>query len=326
MPKAPSASAPKNLYLWVGRPLGPDPLAHYWYQIERKHWVRLCDGLAWLVAFDPSNDFRMPFPAGCWNCGNILQDDELWGQKRLKFRKDSPRDWRETYEPWAYDDEDELTEADSISSKPRALMTQLLNVNEATTEAEQRELIEGATLPKIDYQKSDQRNREAPQTRGFRQCVRISSLEDMTRDKVKQCLENWVHHGGLGGPQARGMVDAFWRELDEQGFSFVKAPWPDVLVSGLAVRVTADIVLAEKSGKNILVKLWVEKNEMSERRRQATLALLDESRKIRLIAESHVAVWEVGRRPLEGLRQVPDDFGSALRATAGLYREMLVGS
>ena len=88
-----------NLWLLAGRPLGLDPRAHYWFQIRRGVWVRLCDRSTWASAYDPSQDFRMAFPVGCRICSEMKNADQRLGLNRIKFRRNSPKDRRESYEP-----------------------------------------------------------------------------------------------------------------------------------------------------------------------------------------------------------------------------------
>lgn len=156
------------------------------------------DGLAWSSAFDPGNDFRLSFPVGCRDCGTMLQADAVHNQNRIRFRRDSPHDWRETHLPWAYDEE-EWMEAETMARSPMSLF---LDFHEARTEAQQRAVV--VKVKKLS---------ERPKTKwsggdayaGLVNCIRNAYRPGMTREIVGKCLENWVQRGrgNLSGERAK---------------------------------------------------------------------------------------------------------------------------
>ena len=125
-----------NLWLWAGRPLGPDPRAHYWWAVKGKHWIRLCDKTPWSA--DPANDFRMSFPVGCRICSEMKNADERLGLNRIKFRRNSPKDWRESYGPWLHNEENcDLVE----QGMPNVPMSKLLDFCEAESAASRQRIV-----------------------------------------------------------------------------------------------------------------------------------------------------------------------------------------
>ena len=73
-----SALAPRQVGVLVGRPKGPDPTAHYWFEQEGR-WRRLCDGDPWADSPDPDH----PMTLACYHCQTLYLDDLVYGHGLL---------------------------------------------------------------------------------------------------------------------------------------------------------------------------------------------------------------------------------------------------
>ena len=111
----------RTIRVWTGRPLGPNPRAHCWYETAKGKWARLCDGTAWKFAYDPNNDIRLNFAVFCLTCNGMHAGDFRSSRPRLHLMV--PCDWREKYRPCPHNEETHVREGDM----PRIAMSKLLN-------------------------------------------------------------------------------------------------------------------------------------------------------------------------------------------------------
>ena len=201
----------------------------------------------------------------------------------------------------------------------RSPMSLFLDFHEANTDAVRRALVwQAKNLPKKEEGKVSGWNPYAGFISGMRKFYRAS----MSREAVEQCLENWIQRGCISGERAKFLVNAFLYQRDERNYRFYRVGGRDVNIAGLTIRVTPDTGVETRLDENIIVKLWLREKAISDLRRQATIALLDEVRQLQMPPESHVGVWEVGEYRLDPWRNVPAEFTSAIRDTAERFHEL----
>lgn len=201
----------------------------------------------------------------------------------------------------------------------RSAMSPFLDFHEAQTESARRALVSRAKNPP---------KREAGKAsggsayEGFINSIRKYYRVGMTRETVEQCLETWIRRGRIGGERARVLVNAFLHQWDLYNYRFYRVHGRDINIAGLTIRVAPDIGVVTGLDENIIVKLWLREKAISDLRRQATIALLDEVRKLQIPPESHVGVWEVGEYRLDPWRDVPGEFTSAIHDSAERFQEL----
>jgi len=141
----------------------------------------------------------------------------------------------------------------------------------------------------------------------------------MTRESVEQCLEDWIlrDRGRISGEWARNLTHNFLYEWDVFDYKFHSGRRDDIEIAGLTVKVISDIRVEIKPGVYVSARWWLrEEGPMSDLRRQGIIALLNEVRRRQIISDSYVGVWDMGRGRLERWSEVPEEFTSAIHATA----------
>ena len=307
----------RTIRVWTGRPLGPDPRAHCWWPLGRKHWIRLCDGMSWTETEDPANDFRMPFPVGRPTCGQMIRNDTVSNLNRIKFRRDSPQDWRESYASRPHNEgENEWAVEDDM---PKAPMSKFLDFCEAESEASRERIVR-------DVKKRGSGGGGTPPYRGLFECLRSNYRPGQTQQMTEACLSNWATRAAKDTARARILAEALINQWNQQNYRFYEAHPHVITMAGLTVKVIPDIGVEFQDGGLAKVKLWLRKLPISERRRQALPVLLAAGDQMaldpQLAQPEMVGVWELEQYRLNCWDTVPHDAAACIGAGAQQFVEI----
>ena len=136
-------------------------------------------------------------------------------------------------------------------------------------------------------------------------------------------MVNWATRDASDKAQAKILAEAFINQWNHHGYRFYKVAEHVITIGGLTVKVIPDIGVQFTQGEVAVVKLWLRKLPIAERRRQATIALLDAVRQREFLPDLRmVGVWELEQYRLNCLDTVPDEFTSSLYASAEQFVEV----
>ena len=295
------------------RPKGPDPRFHYWFENDAVGWTRLCDGSLWPRTFHLRDDFHVGFAVHCHACAMLRFVDEVEGKKVFRVAADDLiLDWqKDNNRPWVHNTDQFLFWGGGMPRAPMSVFTKFCAEEDRNKQTRMvQELKRRVSLPLEGRDGFNPYGRFLVAIKGTYRCGHDFEI-------VRDCLTTLISQSGNNPSRMEILRDSFLSQWQANGYRFFQVHGREVEYCGLTIRVIPDIGVLLEDGREIAVKMWLAQGMIPQRRREATIALLDVVRGSRDWPTYRPGgLWDLEQGVIDAPPEVPESWMNRTRDAA----------
>ena len=274
-----------KIALWQGRPSGPDPRSHLWFETHQGLSARICDGTSWLNV--PEDDAEIGVEPLCAACKDMFAADSLRGKQAFQLSP-QPAAYR------GYPLYNEGTPCREQIAMPTISMLTFARFYVARKERQQRKVVHDFYEQSMNPELISYRDYYRP----LRDAIRKYHWQTGDLTAFEEILpfipQNPKYASRRQQIQTVGEAySQFWRR---QNFQHINAAKVDLPLADIQIRINPELGVRSVTGDEYVVKMWFSAPEISRQLREVMSFLMGKAQISGAWPGSHLRIWDIRRQ------------------------------